>query len=115
MSRKRKPENETDDQHVLRTQLEAIANRANRSEKTSWTRKLDKMIRLITTLRPIEDKILTIIKEEKTPIMDEINNIRKVMNNECVHPYEYLVKDNNAVTCRFCEKRLSIIDNGNKT
>lgn len=115
MARKKKLENETEEQRDLRLKFESVANHYNRSEKTSWNRKMDNMIKLIARLRPIEDKILDIIKEEKTPIMDEINKIRKAMIIECVHPYEYLVEeDDSAVKCRFCEKRIGV-QNGNKT
>ena len=114
MARKKKPENETEEQRLQRLAFERVSNHANRSEKTSWNRKLDNMVKLIAKLRPIEEKILDIIKEEKTPIMDDINAVRKQMILECVHPYEYLVQDGEAVKCRFCEKRIGLI-NGNKT
>lgn len=115
MARKKKPENETDEQRRQRLVFESVANHANRSEKTSWNRKMDNMIKLIAKLRPIEEKILDIIKEEKNPIMDDINEVRKAMIKECVHPYEYLVEeDDGATKCRFCEKRIGIT-NGNDT
>ena len=114
MARKKKPENETEEQKLQRTAFESVANHANRSEKTSWNRKMDNMVKLVAKLSPIEEKILTIIKEEKMPIMDQVNEIRKQMILECVHPYEYLVQQDNAIRCKFCEKRIGLI-NGNKT
>ena len=115
MSRKKKPENETEDQRAERLSFEKVANHANRSEKTSWNRKLDNMVKLIAKLRPIENRILDIIAEEKNPIMDEINKVRKQMILECVHPSEYLVtEESGAIRCRFCEKKMGLIS-GNKS
>ena len=115
MARKKKPEDETEEQRLQRVKFEQVSNHANRSEKTSWNRKLDNMVKLIARLRPIEEKILTIIAEEKNPIMDDISKVRKQMIVECVHPYEYLVQDDDgAVRCRFCEKRIGLV-NGNKS
>lgn len=118
MARKKKPENETEEQRKQRLAFEAVANHANRSEKTSWNRKMDNMVKLIAKLRPVEQKILKIIQEEKTPIMDEIDEVRKMMIKECVHPFEYLVQDTDekgreVIRCKFCEKRIGLV-NGDK-
>ena len=54
MARKKKPVGETKEQAEERRLLEAVANNANRSEKTSWNRKMKNMVELLTELRPIE-------------------------------------------------------------
>ena len=108
LARKRKPENETEEEKTLRIMFESVSNSANRSEKTSWNRKMDNMVNYLAKLRPIEQKILDIIESEKNPIMDDIQELRKTMIKECVHPYEYLIKGDNYILCKFCEKRLSV-------
>jgi predicted nucleic acid-binding Zn-ribbon protein len=111
MPRRKKPENETPEQAKLRLQFESIANHANRSEKTAWKRKLKNMEGLLEKLHPIEEKILTIIADEKQPLLDEIAELRTVMVKECVHPYEHLVKtEEGFVECKFCGKRLKVPD-----
>lgn len=108
MAKKRKPQNESELQAHERHIKEAIANSFSRSEKTSWNRKMDNMVKLIARLRSIEDDILDIIKERKQPVMDEVHQLRQTMVKECIHPFEYLeVKDDHA-ECKFCGKRLSI-------
>jgi len=109
VAKKRKVENETDQQAKERKLLETVANAANRSEKTSWNRKMDNMVKLLSKIQPIEQKILDIIKNEKLPIQDEIQVLRNTMLHECVHPYEYLViEGENQVRCKFCNKLLSV-------
>ncbi len=106
MARRKKPENETPTQANERNLFESIANHANRSEKTAWKRKLVNMEKLIEKIRPIEEKILTIIKDEKQPILDDIYILRQQMVKECIHPYEHLVQKDGFVECKFCNKRL---------
>ncbi len=108
MARKKKPENETAEAQYLRRVFEHISNIATRSEKTSWNRKLENMIKLTTQLAPIEDKILDIILKEKQPIVDQVNDLRHSMVNECVHPYDYLLFQEKHVLCKFCNRKLSI-------
>lgn len=110
MARKKVPEIETAEQTATRNRFETISNAANRSEKTSWNRKLDNMVKLLAKLNPIEQKILKIIDEEKLPIQDEIKELRSLMVKECVHPFEYLVEDGDSVKCKFCERRLNVIN-----
>lgn len=110
MARKKKPDNETPEQLRERKIFEKISNTANRSEKTSWNRKMDNMVKTLAKLRPIEQKILDIIEQEKMPIQDEIQQLRETMVKECVHPYEYLVMKDGYVKCKFCERKLSIQD-----
>lgn len=107
MARRKKPDVETFDETTRRRIKEAISNAANRSEKTSWNRKMDNMVKLISTVRPIEEKIVK-LEAKKYPIMDEITKLRIIMRDECIHPYEYLELKNDHSVCKFCEKRLSL-------
>lgn len=106
MSRRKRSEDETPEQAAERRLFEGIANNANRSDKTSWSRKMDNMVSLIAQLRPIEQEILRLMAE-KTPVMDQIAKLRQTMVDECVHPYEFLVDKGDHVTCKFCNKRIS--------
>lgn len=106
MARRKKPENETPAQADERILFETISNHANRSEKTAWKRKLVNMEKLIVKIRPIEEKILDIIKNEKQPIIDDIHLLRQEMVKDCVHPFEYLVQKDGYVECKFCNKNI---------
>lgn len=107
MARMKKPENETTDQAQVRRLLETVSNHATRSEKTSWERKRTNMTKLVKQLRPLEDKIME-IRAKMQPIYDEISELRSLMVEECVHPYDMLVynEDATTVTCKFCEKTM---------
>ena len=107
MARQRKPENESIDQARTRQLLESIANNADRSEKTSWNRKMDNMIKLIAKLRTLEEKVLA-LEEKKLPIIDDIQELRLTMVKECVHPFDHLTYFENHVRCKFCNRRISV-------
>lgn len=110
MARRKKPKNETEEQIEQRLLMERISNVANRSEKTAWKRKLNNMEKLLDELRPIEEKIITIIAEEKQPMLDKIAELRTIMVNDCVHPYEHLCVKDVYVECKFCNKKLKVPD-----
>lgn len=106
MPKQRKQDGETPEQAVQRRLLERVANTANRSDKVSWNRKLDNMIKLMAELKPLQDKIIE-IEELKQPILDAIAELRKTMVNECIHPYDQLVPvDENCVLCKFCNRNI---------
>ena len=107
MSRRKKIEGETIEEAAERHLFEAVANTANRSDKTSWNRKMDNMVKLLATLRPIEEQLLH-LQSQKVPIMDDISDLRATMVNECVHPFEFLVNKDDHVLCKFCDKKISI-------
>ena len=107
MARQRKPDNETMTESRSRQLLESIANNADRSENTSWNRKMDNMVKLIATMRPLEEQILKII-EQKIPIFDAIQELRLTMVKECIHPYDHLTYFENHVRCKFCDRRISV-------
>lgn len=87
-----------------------VYSHSTRSERISWKRKLAKLEKLRDELAPIEQKILEIIENEKYPVLEKIEDLRKVMVAECVHPPEYLVVDvdySHAV-CKFCQKSIRV-------
>lgn len=106
--RKEIPQNETKEEARLRKVKKKIASFATRGERLAWDRKMAKMGKLIDELRPIEEKILKITKFEKYPIMDKIEEVRKVMINECVHPEDQLIvnDDYSHAHCKFCGKNI---------
>ena len=112
MARRKTPENESAAEKRDRQIKEAIANSPNRSEKTSWNRKMDNMVKMLATLRPIEEKIIE-LQAQKMPIFDEVQTLRNMMVNTCVHPYEYLAVHADHVECKFCGKRIRIPDGSN--
>jgi small-conductance mechanosensitive channel len=111
MTRRKKPDGETQEQASARRQLEAIADKATRSEKVSWERKLDNMVSLIARLRPIEEQIVALMAE-KQPIIDDISALRREMVHTCVHPYTHLAQKGELVTCKFCERQFKLLQNG---
>lgn len=111
MARRKKPENETAEQASERNLFEKIANHSNRSEKTAWKRKLTNMEKLIEQLRPVEEKILDIMRIEKQPLLDKVQVLRLEMVKECIHPFEHLVQKDGHVECKFCNRRI-VVSNG---
>ena len=107
MARRKKPEGLTDAEERDHSLKEVISNHANRSEKTSWNRKMDNMVKLMALLLPIEEKII-ILQNEKIPLFDQIQELRLTMVNECIHPYSHLVVLDNFSECKFCGKRMSV-------
>jgi small-conductance mechanosensitive channel len=107
MARRKKHDNETVDETTERRLKEEISNNANRSEKTSWNRKMDNMVKLLAEIRPIEEQIIA-LTEKKIPIFDAIQDLRKQMLQDCIHPYEYVLLETNHAKCKFCEKKISL-------
>ena len=109
MSKRKRPTNESAEQATERQLFEQVSNAANRSEKTSWLRKMDKMVRLLNEIQPIEEQILKLIEDTKKPLMEQISDVRRVMVVECIHPYDQLVvldAEAGVVQCKFCNKKL---------
>ncbi|TFG94962.1 hypothetical protein E4H12_14210 [Candidatus Thorarchaeota archaeon] len=111
MARKKKPEGETPEQTRSRRAIETISNAASRSEKVSWDRKMDNMVKLMSTLRPLEDQILELMAQ-KQPIFDEIAALRADMIVDCVHPFTHVIfkqtDEGDVVSCKFCMKNFSV-------
>jgi len=109
VARRKKPEDETAEQERQRKIFESISNFSDRSEKTSWNRKMDNMVKLLAQLRPIEEKILE-LQADKMPIFDDVQALRETMVKECVHPYPHLTLFEDHVVCKFCNKKIRIPD-----
>lgn len=107
MARRKKPDNETKQETLTRRQLEIIADHATRNEKVAWDRKMDNMVTLLASLKPIEDQISDLLAQ-KAPIMDNIANLRSEMVKDCVHPYTHLVHKGDRIECKFCMTKLSV-------
>lgn len=123
MARRKKVEQETTEQSLSRRIKEEISNVANRSEKTSWNRKMDNMVKLLAALSPIEQQIIE-LQAKKIPLFDEIQAMRATMVSECIHPFEYLTIHNehtfgtlaveskpydpSYVRCKFCDRKFSL-------
>jgi hypothetical protein len=111
MSRKKKPEGETVDQARVRRTVETISNAATRSEKVSWDRKMDNMVKLLTTLRPIEEQIVDLMAQ-KQPIFDKIAELRTDMVDDCIHPFTHLLfkrtDEGEVVQCKFCQRTFRV-------
>ena len=89
--------------------IELIASLPNKSETRSWERKAVAMAKLLEQLQPIEEKMLEIVAQRQ-PLVDEIEELRTVMTQECIHPIEHLVEHGNHIECKFCMRRLVVTD-----
>ena len=108
MARNPKPEDETPEEAATRHLFESVANASDRSEKTSWNRKMGNMVSLLAKLTPIEEQIMD-LQTKKMPIFDEVQQLRELMVAECIHPFQYLVKTtDDVVTCKFCNRKVKI-------
>ena len=107
MPRRKKPKNETPEQAQVRKELEAVANHAPRSDKTSWNRKMKNMDKLITRIRPIENQIIALRKRAE-PVYDDIANLRAEMVKACVHPFELMVHKSTHIECKFCMAKIGL-------
>lgn len=114
MPRRKKPENETQEEALIRQELETIANTASRSEKTSWNRKMNNMVTLLAKLKPIEDEILELVAK-KSVIFDEVQTLREVMKRECIHPFDQLVYKEDYAECKFCTRKVKLHGKGKET
>lgn len=107
MSRKKTPENETEDEKIVRQTLEKVSGYPERSDKTAWQRKMGNLEKLVAELKPIED-ILLDFNSRKQEIVDKITMLRKEMVENCLHPYEMLVLNEDHVRCSFCNRKINI-------
>ena len=89
--------------------IEVIASLPDKSETRSWERKAVAMAKLLEQLQPIEERMLALVAERQ-PLVDEIEALRTVMTQECIHPVEHLVECDTYVDCKFCNRRLVVTD-----
>lgn len=95
------------DTKKIKKDFEAIWNFRDKNEKASWVRKKKNLETLVAKLEPIEEQLRK-LNADKSLILDEINDIRKTMVIDCIHPKDYLVHYDTYVKCRFCEYKISI-------
>lgn len=107
MARRKKPQDETPEQQIVRQEMEQVANVAMRGEKTAFSRKLKNMTSLIKKLQPIEQQIIT-LTAKKMPIMDRVAVLRQDMVDSCVHPIDHLVHKGDWLECKFCNRKIQI-------
>lgn len=108
MARRKKPENESEQETKHRRLLEEISNFSTRSEKTSWNRKMDNMVKLLAKLNQVEARLIEITVKEKQPVQDEVAELRMSMVRECIHPFEQLILHEEHVRCKFCNRNMSM-------
>ena len=109
MARKKIPENETAEEKKVRLLKEKITGGFSRAEKVSWNRKMDNLLALYEKISPIEEEIIALIAQ-KQPIYDEMQEIRQTMVDECIHPYDYLDVKEDHLICKFCNRKLKLLD-----
>ena len=95
------------DEDEVNRQLDKVSKFADKNQRLSFKRKGERMSTLLTRIKPIEDEILELILQ-KTPIMDDIENVRRGMVHECVHPRDYLVHKGTHILCKFCSKEIKL-------
>ena len=109
MARRKTPPNETPAEKIERQLKEKVANTPTRADKVSWNRKRTNLEAFYDKIRPIEDRILD-LTAQKQPIFDDMQAIREVMVDECIHPYDYLAVVDGHVMCKFCNRKLKLLD-----
>ena len=96
----------TDDQK--QQDINTIAAGKNKNERLSWKRKYDKLQEMIEhEIKPLEELILKTV-EKKMEAMDRLDELRKQMVKECIHPKDLLVHKETYVDCKFCNCKLSL-------
>ncbi len=85
----------------------AISNFRDKNEKASWLRKKKNLELIVESIEPIENEMRT-LRSQQMKLIDEMQEIRKSMISDCIHPQDYLVHYDKYVKCRFCESDISI-------
>lgn len=98
-----------DDEDIVPTpNMNKIANLPDRSEVRSWERKCVSLAKMLQEMEPFDEQILAIIRERQ-PLIQEIEDLRAQMVQECIHPIEHLVDRGDFVHCKFCDRKLSAL------
>lgn len=100
--------NTQEDSKKIKDDIMAVHMFKDKNERLAWKRKYDKMQEVFVRLEEVEDKILEIIKNEKLPISNEIEEMRIELSRTCVHPKEFLVHKETHIECKFCGNKISI-------
>lgn len=86
-------------------EMDYIASLPTKSEVKSWERKCVALAKLLDLLAPIDEQVLEILRERQ-PLINEIEDLRHIMTQECIHPLEHLVSSPKFIHCKFCDRRL---------
>jgi len=90
-------------------QKNAVDTATSKAEKASWKRKQKNVEKLIAELEPLEETILENMAA-KNKLIDRITTIRAQMIQECIHPHNELVaQEDDTILCKFCGKTLGIV------
>lgn len=87
--------------------LKAASNIKHKNDKLSWSRRQTKVEEMVEAMRPIEDKIME-YTAQRQEILDKVQEVRKQMVKECIHPRNSLVHKGTHIVCKFCNAKLSI-------
>lgn len=71
----------------------------------------NELIEMTENIKGVANEIEELILS-KEPIEDKILNIRTEMIKDCIHPIDHLIHNGDSITCRFCETRLRLVQNG---
>lgn len=110
MARRKTPENETEEQKIDRLLKEKVAGLPSRSEKIAWNRKMSNLRKIYDEhVHPLEEEIIELMAK-KQPHLDKMQALRADMVNNCIHPYDHLVVKDGAVWCKFCDTKLTVVN-----
>lgn len=87
--------------------VKQVSNVANQSDKNAWNRKFDNMQKLIDQVNTLADQIMD-LEEQKMPLIDEINQLRTIMVQECIHPKDMIIEYDDHIHCKFCDKKFTV-------
>lgn len=93
--------------------IKDVANYASKGDKASWLRRMKRLEDTIKQLEPVEDKLLELINT-RHKLTAQLDEIRADLVTNCIHPEEYLVDHNGYVVCKFCERKLRVVNRGEK-
>jgi hypothetical protein len=86
-------------------------------DKVAWNRLYVKMQTQIAKVNAIEDTIMD-LQLEKMSHMDNIQEIKKELDQTCIHPEEWVVRDKDdatIATCKLCGKTIRNVDGETET
>lgn len=95
------------DEERANKELSEVAKHADKNQRLSWRRKKKRIDELLERIEPLQQKKLDIILEMQ-PILDQIEEVRVKMVEECVHPIDYLVHKGTHVECKFCKSKIKV-------
>ncbi len=86
-----------------------VSNIAPENDKMAWRRLRRELTKNLDSLDELNTEYFA-IQAKRKPILDHIDELRAKMITECVHPADELVYKNSHVLCKFCNKRLRLLN-----